>query len=196
MIRRLSGILTLAFYLLSVVSAANAAVIVYVTSMDGPSEFPVNASPGTGTAQVDYDNVAHTMRVRATFSGLNGTTQAAHIHSPIPAVGDPLAGVATQTPSFSGFPIGVTSGSMDTTFDLTLASSWNAAYITAKGGTPALAEAAFFSEIEQGKAYFNIHSTFRNGGEIRGFLARVPEPAAITLVAIAASALGAVRRRK
>ncbi len=176
--------------------SAHAVVLVFTTDLDGPSEFPANPSPGTGTAQVDYDDVAHTMRVQASFSGLLGTTMAAHIHSPIPdPPADPLASVATQTPSFSGFPLGVTSGAMDTTFDLTLASSWNASYITAKGGTPALAEAAFFSEMMAGKSYFNIHTSNTAGGEIRGFLSLIPEPASTSLAALAGMALLARRRR-
>lgn len=197
MIRRVSVPLSLGLLALCILSPAHAAVLTFTTSMDGPSEFPANPSLGTGTAQVDYDNVAHTMRVRANFTGLSGTTSAAHIHSPIPnSAGEPLAGVATQTPSFSGFPLGVTSGSMDTTFDLTLAGSWNAAYVSANGGTPASAEAAFFSQMTQGKAYFNIHSSFRGGGEIRGFFALIPEPGAFTLLTVASVALQQIRRRK
>jgi hypothetical protein len=176
--------------------SAHAAVLVFTTNLDGPSEFPANPSPGTGAAQVEYDDIAHTMRVTATFSGLLGTTTAAHIHSPIPdPPGDPLASVATQTPSFSGFPLGVTSGSMDTTFDLTQASSWNASYITAKGGTPAMAEAAFFSEMMAGKAYFNVHTTNTGSGEIRGFLELIPEPATASLAGLALAVM-AIRRRR
>src|SRR5437899_1580373 len=62
-------------------SRANAALVVFTANLDGPSEFPANNSPGTGFAQVDYDTIAHTMRVRVTFSGLLGTTTASHIHS-------------------------------------------------------------------------------------------------------------------
>jgi hypothetical protein len=182
--------------LIGMSSTAHAVVLIFTTPLDGPSEFPPNPSPGTGFARVDYDNVAHTMRVQANFTGLLGTTNAAHIHSPIPLVGNPLASVATQTPSFSGFPLGVTSGSMDTTFDLTMASSWNAAYISANGGTPAGAEAAFFTEMTAGRSYFNIHTTNTPGGEIRGFLQLIPEPSTFALAGVAALALFARRGRR
>jgi hypothetical protein len=54
---------------------------------------------------------------------------------------------------------------------MTQASSWNPAYITANGGTPASAEAAMLAGIAAGNAYLNIHTTNNPGGEIRGFLA-------------------------
>jgi hypothetical protein len=81
------------------------------------------------------------------------------------------AGVATTTPSFPGFPAGVTSGSYDMTFDMTLASSYNASYVTANGGTPASAFAALKAALNNGTAYFNIHTTMYPGGEIRSFFA-------------------------
>jgi hypothetical protein len=179
--------------LLVVAPRASAAVIVYQALLDGPSESPPNASPGTGFTTVTYDNGLKQMRVEANFSGLVGTTTAAHIHAPTAVAGTGTAGVATQTPSFSGFPLGVTSGSMDTTFDLTLASSWNSSYITANGGTTAGAEAAFAAALAAGKAYFNIHSSAFPGGEIRGFLVEVPEPC---LSLLAGAGLILIRRRR
>src|SRR5437762_82616 len=73
-------------------SAANATVITYVANLNGPSESPPNASPGTGSGQVDYDNVAHTLHVHVTFSGLVGTTTASHIHAPTATPGTGTAG--------------------------------------------------------------------------------------------------------
>lgn len=151
-------------------TAANAAVLTYTCLLDGPSESPPNASPGTGFGIVDYDNVAHTMRVRATFSGLTGTTTASHIHAPTAVALTGTAGVATTTPTFAGFPLGVTSGSYDNTLDLTLSSSYNPSYVTANGGTTASAEAALTGAIAAGRAYLNVHSSTFGGGEIRGFL--------------------------
>ncbi len=193
--RRIIGVLVVAILVFGAAPRAEAQVISYIAFMTGPNEEPPNASPGTGTALVDYDPAAHTMRVRATFANLLGTTTAAHIHAPTPSPFSGVAGVATQLPSFTGFPLGVTSGSMDQTLDLTLASSWNSAFITANGGTPAGAEAAMASALATGRAYFNIHTTTFGGGEIRGFFV-VPEPGSLTLMGAGAAAVWRLIRRR
>jgi len=171
------------------------AILVTEATLDGPSESPPNASPGVGTAQVTYDDSLHTLRVEVSFSDLLGTVSASHIHAPTAVPGTGTAGVATQTPYFTGFPIGVTSGTYDDTFDLTAASSWNPSYVTANGGTVFGAEAALAAALADGKAYLNIHSSVFGGGEIRGFLVPVPEPALTSVVAgLGLCGLGAWRR--
>jgi hypothetical protein len=179
---------------LGATGVSGAALISYTASLSGANESPVNASPGTGVANVDVDTVANTMRVRVTFSGLLGTTTASHVHAATTVAGTGTAGVATTTPTFAGFPLGVTSGSYDNTLDLTLASSYNPSYVTANGGTTAGAEAALLAALAGGQAYLNVHSTFAPGGEIRGFLVPAPEPGAVGLRA--GAGLMALRRRR
>ena len=183
---------------LTCASAAQATITVYNATLTGPNESPPNASPGTGTAVVTIDDVAKTMTVSVSFSGLTSPTVASHIHAATAAPGTGTAGVATMVPAFTNFPLGVTSGSMQPTlFDLLAASSYNPAYITANGGTPATAAAALISAIASGRAYFNIHTTQFPGGEIRGFLATVPEPASWMLMLLGFGAIGfALRRRQ
>ena len=70
-------------------------------------------------------------------------------------------------------------------FDLTLATSYNAPFLTAHGGSTAAAEAAFAMHLADEKTYLNIHSSVFPSGEIRGFLTRaVPVPAALPAGAI------------
>jgi hypothetical protein len=152
------------------VCAAHAAPVHYAVILDGPSESPVNASPGTGFAAVNVDLAAHTIWIDLTFSGLTGTTTACHIHAPTAVALTGTAGVATTTPFFAGFPTGVTAAHFTILLDETLASSFNPSYVTANGGTPASAEAALTTAIADGKAYLNVHSSTFGGGEIRGFL--------------------------
>jgi hypothetical protein len=168
------------------VFSAHATIYVFDANLDGPSESPANASPGTGFAEVTFDDILNTMNVNVSFSGLVGTTTASHIHAATLTAGSGTAGVATTTPYFAGFPIGVTSGTYNNTLDMTQASSYNPAYVTANGGTIAGAEAALLAAMLADKAYYNIHSTVYGGGEIRGFLVLVPEPGVATLLVLGA----------
>jgi hypothetical protein len=183
--------------LVATANFANALIFSYDAFLDGPSESPANASPGTGFATVDYNDSARTLFIDMTFSGLTGPTTASHIHAATAVPFVSTAGVATTTPYFTGFPLGVTAGAYSTTLDLTLASSYNPAYITANGGTTATAEAALTSAIAAGKSYLNIHTQTFPGGEIRGFLVLVPEPSTMVLACLGAAALAvsSVRRR-
>jgi CHRD domain/PEP-CTERM motif len=141
-------------------------------------------SPGTGFGTVDYDSTAHTLSLSVNFSGLIGTTTASHIHAATAVAGTGSAGVATTTPSLIGFPLGVSSGSFANVLDLTLPSSYNPSYVTAHGGNTAQAEADLTAAFAAGKAYWNIHSTFSPGGEIRSFLVPVPEPSTLALAGL------------
>jgi hypothetical protein len=179
---------------LALAALGNSQVFVFTANLDGLSESPPNPSPGTGFTTVTMDMTLMTMRVQASFSGLMGNTTAAHIHAPTVNPNTGTAGVATELPSFTGFPLGVTSGTYDHTFDMTLASNWNATFIANNGGTTASAFTAFLGYMNQERTYLNIHSTVFGGGEIRGFLAPVPEPG--TIIALSVGALALLRRRK
>ena len=141
MIRQL-GLAVLAVALVGVAQQSSAAPIVYVATLTGPGENPPNNSTATGSAEVDFDPVTQLMHVHVTFSGITSLTTASHIHSP--AIPPGVAGVATTVPSFPGFPLGVSSGTFDNTFDMTQASSYNPAFVTSSGGTVPLAEAAWW----------------------------------------------------
>jgi CHRD domain/PEP-CTERM motif len=154
----------------------------------------VQDTPGFGTALVTLDLDLATMRVGASFADLKQNTTASHIHC---CTGNPnvlTAGVATNTPSFTGFPLDVTSGTYDDTFAMTLASSYNASYVTANGGTFGNVFNAFLAGIAAEKSYFNIHTSLAPSGEIRGFLHAVPEPGSFLLAQFGAIGLF-VRRR-
>jgi len=189
---------------IGIVSVGQAAPITFTAVLDGASENPSNASPGTGSATVIIDldtalSTVGTMRVMAEFENLNGATTAAHIHCCTAPPGN--IGVATQTPSFVGFPLGVTAGSFDQTFDLADPGTFNAAFLGANGGTAESAAAALIAGMQAGQAYFNIHTSFIAAGEIRGFLTAeqdnsVPEPGMVALLALMAlGASLAIRRR-
>jgi hypothetical protein len=189
----LLGIAIVAIVMMGFVQNGQAAPIVYTATLNGASESPPNASPGTGFAEIDFDLAAHTMFVHVVFSDLLAGTTASHIHSPTAVPGTGTAGVATTVPTFTAFPLGVTSGTYDHLFDMSSATSYNPAFVTANGGTVAGAEAVLAASLAAGTAYLNIHTTEFPGGEIRGFLA-VPEPASLLLFGLGLIALAGVRR--
>jgi len=162
------------------VPTAQAAPVTFTASLTGPGESPPNTSPGNGFTQVDLDLVAHTMRVQVSFGGLTGPTTASHIHACTAVPGTGATSIATTTPTFPNFPLGVTAGSYDRTLNTLDAGTWNPAYIAANGGTPATAETALATCIAAGGAYLNVHTVPLPGGEIRGFLSPTPPTATYT----------------
>jgi hypothetical protein len=167
---------------LALLAPARSQAQTFIADLNGATESPANASPGIGHAKVTINSLTHFMSVDVTFSGLLGTTTASHIHAPTAAPFTGNAGVATTTPTFSGFPLGVTSGTYSTVLDMTLDSSYNPAFITAHGGTAASAEVDLFSAIRSGQSYLNIHTSSFQAGEIRGFLTAAPEPGTLNLL--------------
>lgn len=179
--------------------------VTYVGTLSNIGEpAPANLSLGTGTVTLILNDDNFTMDLSVTFSNLTGNVSNSHIHCCTGTAGEGNAGVASPLPTFPGFPgtgsgvPNVQSGSYHQLFDLSLASNYNPAFVTANGGTASSAFAALATGIATGKAYLNIHTSYVPGGEIRGFLvaAPVPEPQSYALMLAGLGVLGWAARRK
>jgi hypothetical protein len=180
-------------------AATGAHATTYTTILTGPKEAPPNTSDAIGAAAVTFDLSSHELEISTAFASLIGNSTAAHIHCCTVAPGDGSAGVATETPAFTGFPLGVQTGAYSHTYDTSLAGSWNAAFLSAYGGSTSNAEAALLAGLNAGKAYLNIHSSAYPNGEIRGFLMpvnAVPEPAEVAMLGLGLPAVLMMARRR
>src|SRR3954453_19629092 len=92
----------------SVSSAAYAIPITFTTVLSGANEVPAVNTSGAGFAIVFLDPTANTLQVNLTFGGLTSGKTASHIHCCQPLGKNAI--VATTTPTFPGFPLGVTGG--------------------------------------------------------------------------------------
>ncbi len=175
--------------LLAGIAASPAAAVTYKTTLLGSNEVPPNSSTasGSGILNLSADNRFATVTIN--FTGLSAPLVAGHAHCC--ALPGTNAGVAIN---FA--PPNVTSGSFSQMFDLELATTYSPGFLNNSGGTVAFAQAAFLAGLNSGQVYFNLHNSLFPGGEIRGNLAAVPEPASWAMLIAGFGLVGATLRRR
>jgi hypothetical protein len=188
---------------LAMAAPASAHESVYAAQLLGSSEVAPATTTGHGTARVTIDFDLLTMRVEASFADLVGNVTAAHIHCCVAPGAN--VGVATQLPSFTGFPVGQKLGSYDHTFDMSLASSYNQnqsppasspGFLQLNGNDVTTAFNSLVAGLDAGKAYLNVHTSSFPGGEIRALLVPVPEPQTYALMLAGLGLVGWAARRR
>lgn len=168
--KRIAAVLAATCLMLAAVGSAYGNLIHYSVTLDGTQEPIPSGSPATGLASLTLDDVAETLAVDLSFSGLTAPSTNAHIHCCAPpGVAGPV--IIPFIPA--GFVIGTTSGTFSHVFAL------------APGQV---------AQIESGLSYINIHTGNFPAGEIRGQI--VPEPGMLALLAVAVIALAIVRRKR
>lgn len=96
---------------LTFAAASQAVVYNLEATLSGTQEVPPNASPGTGSATITYDDFTEVLSWAINWSGLQGTVTAAHFHGP--AAAGVNAGVQVHLPLVGNSSIssaGITGG--------------------------------------------------------------------------------------
>jgi CHRD domain/PEP-CTERM motif len=168
-----------------------------LTIFQGTFAPEAQGATGTGTLYMEYDHHGSTLFINAIWSGLSGNTSNAHIHCCTTNPNTGTAGIALATGGIlPGFPLGIKSGNYTELIDLALASNYSAGFVTASGGTAALAEERLIDNLTSGQAYLNIHTTTFGGGEIRAFVTAVPEPQTYAMLLAGLGLLGVAAKRR
>ena len=154
--------------LVGIAPVCPAAIQNFTISATGAQETPPNASGAAGGGIAIFDSTANTISVSLFFAGLSALATASHIHVGAPGVPGPVI------VSFVPFTPAATAGIIV--------------------GGPLAFPVANVPDLFAGHTYFNIHDAVFPGGEIRGQLLPVPEPATIGLLALGTLAFLSRRR--
>lgn len=145
------------------VASSALAQTTYSTVMTGGNEVPPVVTTGTGTGTVVLNAAQTEISISCAFQNLIGVYSLSHIHGPAaPGVN---AGVRW---GFIGVPAGWVFSNANHDGVLTN-------FLVSSGIT-----ATDVANLNNGLMYFNIHSDFRPGGELRGQLGLAPVPTAKT----------------
>ena len=172
---KLTAIVSAALLAAAATFPAHAATSTFIASLSSLGE-PVPTSTATGFATVTFDDVLNKVSVQLSFAGLANTSAFGHIHCCTAAAGTGNAGVLL---GFNTLPA-ATSGLYTDSFSPT-----------------ATTFSTLLAGVSAGKAYVNIHTpgTYA-AGEIRGFLAPIPEPETYALMLAGLGAVAWAARRR
>ena len=148
---------TLTFLFLLLPTWSQAATYSLFATLDGSQAVPANASLGTGTGNMTYNDLTRLLSWDISFSGLSSGATASHFHGPAA----PGVSAGVQIPIALGAYSGMTSGNLLGTATLSLTQE---------------------SQLLSNLWYINIHTAPFPAGEIRGQVQVVPLPAAIWLL--------------
>ena len=151
-----------------VTSQARASIIPLGAVIDGPqaNAGAGSGSPGTGTADILFNDVTSELSWNIVWADLIGDETVMHFHGP--AFPNQNAGVQVDVGGISG----ISSPSIGST----------------------IISAGQAADLQAGLWYINIHTTRDPGGEIRGQV--VPEPGTLTLMGAAAGWMIRIRRKR
>lgn len=201
---RARSLLFVPLALMITASQANAAAIFHAI-LTGDQETTPNNSTATGFAEFELNDAMTALSMTVTINGLDVTgTQtadpldnlsAAHIHALAP--GAPINASGGVVWGFFGMPFNNTMPNDGTVTPFAtgvggvFTGVWNAP--EGNAGTTLTAQLA---NLFGTRLYINFHTPEFPGGEIRGAISPVPEPATLTLLGLGLLALGRQQLRR
>ena len=141
---------------LALAISGQAATLLFAATLNGANERPTPVVTGaTGSAALTVDDVSGVWSLVGSYTGLTTPSSLAHIHG--------AADVNGSAPPILNL----------------VHSSAASGTISGASNPPTLPvyTAAQITDLRNGLHYVNVHSTQNPGGEIRGQLVQIPEPA-------------------
>src|SRR5688572_30264977 len=190
---------------LALTASQASAVALFTAELTGLKETTPNNSTATGFATFELNDAMTALSMTVTINGIDVTGSqtsdpldnltAAHIHALAP--GAPLSASGGVVWGFFGMPFNNTMPNDGTVTPFAtgvggvFTGVWNAP--EGNGGTSLTAQ---LNNLFATRLYINFHTPEFPGGEIRGAITPVPEPATLTLLGLGLLALGRKQLRR